>query len=244
MSCTRLRSANFLLGLYKKGIASTGHSFSKEVTVPATATDYSPQVTQALSGGADCIVMAGSQANYLAWFTAEKALGYSVKVFGPEGNLNAAVATAFPQNSNGSVAAFGYPDISSSLDAAYVAALKKYHAPAKVGTQTLDYNGIAATGAWAAYNAFTDIVSKMTVPVTNVSFLSAASHSAAVKSGGLTPPVNFTKPLIPLAAYSRMFNANVTFDLFKNGKLVPQNKFYNIAPAFEGKPVTPKISVG
>ena len=75
---------------------------------------------------------------------------------------------------------------------------------------------------WAAYQAFNDIVSKMTGDITNVTFLAAANAATAVNTGGMVPVLDLTKPYTGQGGGEpRVFNRSVAYDVIKDAKLAP-----------------------
>jgi ABC-type branched-subunit amino acid transport system substrate-binding protein len=206
----------------------------KYVTLPATAQDYSPQVAQATSGGADCVVMVVSETPFIAWMPAFVQSGSTARLYGPQGNLDEKVIKGVPTSAtNGDVIAAMYPSITLPAWADYRAALKQYNADSKQ-----DYDSLGGEGTWAAYSAFAQIVKKMKGPINNTTFL-AAANKAKVNLPGMVPPLDFTKPWIKEGGpkgYDRLFNLTVVFNKIDNGKIVPlTTNFENVGNLAVGK---------
>ena len=85
-----------------------------EFTVlPSVATDYAPQVAEALKGGTDCILGVVTETSWLAWMPAWNAAApQGVTVFGPQGNLDSKVLVGNAETLEGAIIAGAYPDIS------------------------------------------------------------------------------------------------------------------------------------
>jgi hypothetical protein len=127
--------------LMENAAKAEGTKIGKFVTLPATAQDYSPQVAEATSGGADCLVMIVSETPYIAWMPAFAQSGSEAKMYGPQGNFNENAVKGFEEVVEGDVDAGMYPDISTEAWTEYREALEKYEAdPAQ------DYNSLGGMG--------------------------------------------------------------------------------------------------
>jgi branched-chain amino acid transport system substrate-binding protein len=210
-----------------------GIKINKYVSLPATAKDYSSQVAQATSGGTDCLLMVVSETPYIAWNNAFQQSGSTARMYGPQGNLDSVSVKGFTSVTNGDVIAGMFPDISLPQWADYRAALKQYNADPKQ-----DYNSLGGLGTWVAYQAFSQIVSKLKGPITPGSFYKAAT-TAKVNLPGMIPPINFAQPWNKLGGpkgYDRIFNKSVVFSKVVNGKIVPlTNTFQDVSALAEGK---------
>jgi hypothetical protein len=83
-----IEGAEAFIPLMENAAKAEGTKINKFVTLPATAQDYSPQVAEATSGGADCLVMIVSETPYIAWMPAFAQSGSEAKMYGPQGNFN------------------------------------------------------------------------------------------------------------------------------------------------------------
>jgi ABC-type branched-subunit amino acid transport system substrate-binding protein len=219
--------------LMTNAATALGTKIQSYISLPATPGDYSPEVAEALAGGADCVIMIVSETPYIAWMPAWAASGTKAIMYGPQGNLDAKVVKGYTAQTNGDVIGGMYPNISLPAWANYRAALKKYKAD-----PTQIYDSLGGLGTWAAYSGFTQIVSKMKGAINNTTFLKTA-NTAKVNLPGMLPPINFAKPWDTIggpAGYDRIFNESVTFEVVKNGKIVPLtgSKFENVAALAEG----------
>jgi ABC-type branched-subunit amino acid transport system substrate-binding protein len=193
-----------------------GKKFGRVIILPPTSQDYSPQVAQATGGGADCVVMIVSETPYVAWNQAWVQSGTTARMYGPQGNLDTVSIKGLGNKVDGSIIAGMYPDISTAPWADYRQALKNVNADPNV-----DYNSLGGLGTWAAYTGMTEIMSKMTGPITNITFKQAVSKTTDLNTHGMVPVINFTKPWAAFPAYQRLFNRTVVFSTIKNGKVVP-----------------------
>jgi len=139
--------------------------------------------------------------------------GGTQRLYGAQGNFDK-ISTKGYENLPGVKTGVVYGAYPPLTDPAWVnlrASLKKYNAPAK-----FDYNSLAALGTWAAYTAFTQIVTKMTTPLTPANFIAAASKST-VNTKGMTPIINFSRPWNAFnGMYARDFNRSVVYFKWSN----------------------------
>jgi ABC-type branched-subunit amino acid transport system substrate-binding protein len=213
-----IEGAEAFIPLMEAAAKSEGVKIGKFITLPGTAQDYSPQVAEATSGGADCLVMIVSETPYIAWMPAFAQSGSEAKMYGPQGNFNENAVKGFEEVVEGDVNAGMYPDISTEAWSEYREALAKYEAdPAQ------DYNSLGGMGTWAAYEGFKQVVESMSGKVDNETFLKAA-ETAKIDLPGMVPPENFAENWGKTGGpegFERLVDRCVVFSEFKEGKLVP-----------------------
>lgn len=217
-----IEGAEAFIPLMENAAKAEGTKIGKFVTLPATAQDYAPQVAEATSGDADCLVMIVSETPYIAWMPAFAQSGSEAVMYGPQGNFNENAVKGFEEVVEGDVNAGMYPDISTDAWANYRAALDEYEAD-----DAQDYNSLGGMGTWAAYEGFKQVVESMGgKKLDNESFLKAA-ETATVDLPGMVPPEDFAltwdKDGGP-EGYDRLVNRCVVFSEFKDGKLVPSSE--------------------
>ncbi len=215
-----IEGAEAFIPLMENAAKAEGVKIEKFVTLPATAQDYSPQVAEATSGGADCLVMIVSETPYIVWMPAFAQSGSEAKMYGPQGNFNESAVKGFEEVVEGDVDAGMYPDISTPAWSEYREALAEFEAdPAQ------DYNSLGGMGTWAAYEGFKQVVESIKGAVNNQTFLKAAA-TAKVDLPGMVPPLdmaeNWGKTGGP-EGFERLVNRCVVFSEFKEGKLVPSS---------------------
>lgn len=221
----------------KNGVKSVnGPPIGPIVYLPVTAQDYSSEAAQAASG-TDCIVADISEANWPPFVQALQAAGDHQRLYGPQGNLDTIVTKQFPQETQNAVVVEAYSDISLPVWANYRAALSEYHAP----TKNIDYNSLGGLGTWTAYVAFQQIADQISGPITNQTFL-AAAEKAKVNLAGMTGvgSIDFSVPFTGLGAdFKNLPNLAMTFDVVKNGNLVPfdNGTFFDFTNAMTGQPL-------
>lgn len=213
-----IEGAEAFIPLMENAAKAEGVKIGKFVTLPATAQDYSPQVAEATSGGADCLVMIVSETPYIAWMPPFAQSGSEAKMYGPQGNFNENAVKGFEEVVEGDVDAGMYPDISTEAWTEYREALDKFEADS-----AQDYNSLGGMGTWAAYEGFKQVVESMSGKVDNETFLKAA-ETAKIDLPGMVPPLNMAENWGTTGGpegFERLVNRCVVFSEFKEGKLVP-----------------------
>jgi ABC-type branched-subunit amino acid transport system substrate-binding protein len=199
-----------------------GTKIGKFVTLPAVAQDYTPQVAEAESGEADCIIMVVSESNYPAWMPAYAQSGKTPRLYGPQGNFNEKSTKGFEELVAGDIVGGVYPDIHSAAWDEFNNALSEYDAEPE-----LDYNSLAGLGTWSAYEAFKQIVEGMTGEINHETFLEALP-TAKVSLPGMLPPLDFGKPWEkdggPESLGRLMSRCGVLSEFNESGELVPLSK--------------------
>jgi ABC-type branched-subunit amino acid transport system substrate-binding protein len=211
-----------------------GHKLNQTVTIPNAAGDYSPQVAQVLSGGTDCVVMAIGAAQYASFLPAWGQSGTKAVLYSSGGQLSpASTPSGFQKVVNGSYNLSTIPDISVAALSQYRAALATYKAP-----KGYNYDSATGVGDWTSYVLFTNIVKSMSGAITNQTFLAAANKATSVSSGGILPPINFSKPWTSgPASFLRSFGCGMTVQRLENGAFVSANNgdWYNANNLLAGK---------
>jgi hypothetical protein len=204
----------------------------REVKISPTAQDYSAQVAEATSKGADCIDGGIADSNWAAWLPAMQTSGAHQRLYGLQGNLDGKIAQQFPELTANGVVSNSYPDITGKMWDDYRASLTKYKAP------DLDWNSLAGLGTWTAFLGFTKIVSGLTGDITNQTFLDAANKTTSLETGTIAP-IDLTKPYTGFGGkLPRIFNRTVFFDVINGGKLTaPDTKPYDMTGPIDGKPL-------
>jgi ABC-type branched-subunit amino acid transport system substrate-binding protein len=199
-----------------------GTKIGKFVTLPAVAQDYTPQVAEAESDEADCIIMIVSESNYPAWMPAFAQSGKTPRLYGPQGNFNEKSTAGFEELVAGDIVGGVYPDIHSAAWDEFNNALTEYKADPE-----LDYNSLAGLGTWAAYEAFKQIVEGMSEEINHETFMKSL-ETAKVNLPGMIPPIDFGKPWGTDGgpeSLARLFSrCGVLSEFNSSGELVPLSK--------------------
>ena len=202
----------------------------KYIKVPLTTQDYTAQVAQA-TDGTDCISMFLSESNISGLMPAFAQTGGKQRLYGAQGNFDKVSTKGYetqPGVADGVV--YGaYPPLQNPVWGDFRAALKKYGAPSK-----FEYNSLAALGTWAAYTGFTQIAESVKGELSPASFLTAAG-TAKVDTGGMTPPIDFTKTWDAFnGQFKRDFNRKATYFKLKDSTQIGDT-FVDLQNAAEGK---------
>ncbi|CAA9470408.1 MAG: hypothetical protein AVDCRST_MAG13-433 [uncultured Solirubrobacteraceae bacterium] len=215
-------------------LKSRNASFNrKPIILPATSQDYSPQVAEAISGGADCVLMVVSEGPYTAWMGSWAQAGTKARMYGPQGNLDSVSIKGNEQAAEGSVIAGSYPDISTEPWKDYRAALEQYEA-----NDEYEYNSLGGLGTWAGYTAFRKVIEDQITgdTVDAKAFMDAASKTTSLDTGGMVPTLDFTKEWTDNPDYRRLFNRSVVYSQVKDGKVQPlTTEFEDVTDAALGK---------
>lgn len=208
-----------------------GQSINKFVNLPAEAKDYSPQVAESLSDGADCVIGIIAETQYQSFMPAWQQSGTEAKLYGVQGNLNENAIEGFEEVAEGSVIGGPFPDISTSPWDNMREALAEYGA-----NESFDYDSITALGDWNGYTAFTNVVENMKGPINNKTFLEAASTTTRLETEGQVPTLDFTKEWTEgPEGFPRLFNRSVAFSKIEGGKVVPvDDKLYDASELMLG----------
>jgi branched-chain amino acid transport system substrate-binding protein len=223
----------------ENAISALGMEFGEIVNLPATAEDYSAEVAQATSGGADCVIMIVSETPFITWNQAWAQSGTEARQYGPQGNLNAVSAAGAEEATDGDVIAGMYPDLSTAPWEEYRLALEE----GGYDLTEQDYNSLGGMGTWAAYVAFTQIAETIEGDITASSFFEAASNTSNLDLNGMVPVLDFTQEWTDgLEGYNRLFNRSVIFSQLDNGQVVPlTTEFEDVSDLAMG--IAPSVSV-
>ncbi len=201
----------------ENAMKALGKKFGAEISLPATAQDFSTEVAQA-TAGADCVIVILSETPYIAWNTSWTQSGTTARQYGPQGNLNSVSAKGNEDSTDGDVIVGMYPDISTPPWDEYRTALTE----GGYDMNELDYNSLGGMGTWAAFVGFTKIAEGIQGDITATSFFDAASSTSKLDLNGMVPVLDFTKEWTDgLPGYNRLFNRSVVYSKLEKGKVVP-----------------------
>jgi hypothetical protein len=220
---------------------------SKVIYVPLSAQDLAPQMTQALSGGTDCLISTLGPNSAQQVFSAYTSLGGKARVYGVVGaGIEAAAQAGFTKQTDGSVVYGAYSGYTTAPYAGFRAAIAQFNPP-----KNLNFNSSNTLGAWAAYTGFVNLVKSMKGTVNAMTF-KAAAQQATVCTGGMLPCIDFAQPSVLGADFRNWNDYQVTFFTVENGQDVPfdNGKFFDLQntltgaslPATDVPPATPLSS--
>jgi ABC-type branched-subunit amino acid transport system substrate-binding protein len=207
--------SDYSVALERGVLASMGVKLAKDVRVPLTAQDFTPQVAEATSG-TDCLFLNLGRTQVESFMPPFAQSGGKQRLFSTQGNLNTDIAEKFPQQTQDAIVAGWYPDLSTPAFKDFRDAIARYK------PQPQDWEGGGALGTWTGYTAFKAIVDKMTGPIDHATFLAAARQTKDLETGGKTPSLDLTHPWAAgPPSLRRMFNRSVAYVTFKNGQPEP-----------------------
>ena len=221
----------FLNQLIQAGLKSTGFTGTyKNVVIPAQATDYAPTVAQ-ITNGSSTIILSIGQLQAKALLPALASAGAKQHLIGVAGNSMAtSVVKANPDITNGATIVDYYPPLGSSDKwKPFKDAFAKY---ASSDQKSLDISNLGSEAEWIGMNILKQVGQGVTGDFTASNLLAALKKTTSVDTGGVTPPLDFTKPF-PDPALAAVYNTSVTFEKVSNGDITwPDNKFYDAGPPF------------
>jgi ABC-type branched-subunit amino acid transport system substrate-binding protein len=221
----------FTVGLIEDGLDYAGFKGNvKTIEIPAAATDYAGAVAEATEG-TDCIILGLGQQQALAFLPALKQAGATQELIGIGGNsLAKTVIEKNPEITEGATIIDYYPPITNEAWKPFVDAWEKYASADQKKSDDISLLGAETT--WIGYNIAKQVGEEIEGEITNSSFLEALKSAAKVETGGVTPPIDFTKPF-PSPELSALYNTSVTFEKVKNGEITwPDEEFYDMGPAY------------
>jgi len=123
-----------------------------------------------------------------------------------------------------------YPPITDPAWKPFVTAWEKYATPDQQKSDDISLLGAETT--WIGYNIAKQVGEEIEGEITSSSFLEALQKASKVETGGVTPPIDFTKPF-PSPELSALYNTSVTFEEVKNGEITwPDEEFHDMGPAY------------
>jgi ABC-type branched-subunit amino acid transport system substrate-binding protein len=188
---------------------------TSSVTVPPTVTDMAPIVAQ-VSGDAQAIFLLLPPPQVLAFLQGAAQAGLKLPLLGIPGLLQQA---HIDQTGGASSPAEGalVTNLFASGDSPKYDDLRKIVDAYTGAKDKIDLNNVAVLGAWASFKVFLEVSDKIDGDITTASFKKAIDSSSGIDAGGLTTPMDFTKPF-EVAAYARQFNFSIDFQTVKDGK--------------------------
>jgi branched-chain amino acid transport system substrate-binding protein len=195
------------------------------VLAPATSSDYSPFISKAVSGGADCLTLLGIGPSQVELAQAASSLPTRIKLMTSTGFLSTetiksmgAVAQRLIVNSSTSSST----DTSNPAVQQWLAAIAKY-SPSPKAT-----DGDSAM-VWSMVQALETATKKIKGPVTGAATLQALNNMKTYNPG-VAPPVSFSSPAPSYAQGPRNFGIwAIIVQIHKDGLLyqVGAHPWYN-----------------
>jgi branched-chain amino acid transport system substrate-binding protein len=204
---------------------------AKVVYVPLSAQDLAPQMTQALSGGTDCLVSTLGPSSAQQVLSAYASLGGTARIYSVVGaGIEAAAQDGFTKQTDGSIVYGAYSGFDTAPYAEFRSAIAQFNPP-----KNLNFDSSATLGAWAAYTGFANLVKSMKGSVTATTFR-AAAQQATVCTDGMLPCIDFAQPSVLGSAFKNWNDYQVTFFTVENGQDVPfdNGKFFDLQNTLTG----------
>lgn len=217
-----LPTAAGLVPFVSAGLGHEGKTLGKTIKVPVTTTDYSSVAQSAKS--ADCVVFALPEQAVEAYLAKAASLGSKQRFFVPAGAIGSDALKSFGTQLEGSVSVSSFPAVDNSAWSDYVSAVKGKK------TDTLNPEG---QNTWVGYVIFTKIATGLST-VDGASIKAGLDKATALDTGGLTPPLNFTKTF-PVAPLARLTNTQLVELDIKNGTFVQNGGFTDFAAVLAAK---------
>lgn len=207
-----------LLSMMPVAEAGMGGKFDGTIKVPQTTVDFAS--TAKAMGDYDCAMVALSSNQVAALVASMAQLGVDTRIFSSAGSIDEDLLTKFGSQLEGSVTLSTFPGVEDPAWADARAALPK----------DFEFINPNLQNTWASLVVLQKVLENKKGDITADTVLKALSSAKSVDTGGLTPPLNLSKPL-PVPGLERILNPNVTTFLIKDGKLVQQGSFVNVASA-------------
>ncbi len=206
-----------------KGLAASKKTLDKSIKVPVTTTDFSSIVADAK--GASCIVSLLPDSALNQYLATASGQGVTQKYFAPAGGIGSESLSRYKTQLEGSYTISSFPVPTDPV----WAGLKK--ALAAAGKSSVDLVIPENLNAWVAGVVFATVAKTLTT-FDATSFQTALKASAAVDTGGLTPPLNFAKPF-PVKGLSQLFDTSLVGVTIKGGALVQNGTFVDAGAALK-----------
>jgi ABC-type branched-subunit amino acid transport system substrate-binding protein len=223
-----LAGAAALTPIIKSAAESAGAPVVNEVPVPLDATDLAPNVSAALANDADGIILAviGDQTGL---FVQElQGQGYKGKIVTAGPFLTPAILSEVGDYLNGrTVVELAYPPVTSKK----VPGIKQYIKNMNAFDKELVKND-QGVGNWLSTYIFEQAAAQ-TKEITGANVLAALKATTDVDTLGLTPPIDYTKPVqVAQFPLPRIFVSTIVQGLVKKGTIVSASRTPKFTDAF------------
>jgi ABC-type branched-subunit amino acid transport system substrate-binding protein len=205
------------------GILVGGKQPAYNIALSPTSQDYSSQANEAADKG-DCVVMFTVPGSALSFIPAFRQIS-DQPIIASNNSVSAEVAKKLSSMLEGTVVPDYFPPYNSDAKADFRETMDKY-----AETKDVDFTHYNATNAYVSVNVFKEIAETLGDNITNQTFLAALQKAKDVDTGGLTPPLNFTKANewkgVPFQ--KRIFNRNMVYTKIDDGEQVQDGGFRDL----------------
>jgi branched-chain amino acid transport system substrate-binding protein len=226
-------TSQFSVSLTNTGLKAAGKPPAKVITISQQPGDYSAQVAEAMGTGAQCVISEMGEANAAVFYPAMQQAGDKQRIVGFQGNsITPELVAKAPAVMEGALNVDFFPAYSGPQWDPYRAIVAKYSDPKKY-----DFSLAGAQLAHLSFLTFQRVATQVVQSGQTVSastILAQLNKATNVDLNGLLPPLNFSRPA-PVKGFPRMFNPDVTFEVVKNGKIVPLdgNQFHDMTSVLQ-----------
>ncbi len=198
----------------RPGLLSVGKDVATVTKIPVGSTDLQPYHAQ-VSQQADCIVTYFPEAIMLQLMPAMKQVNSKLKVFASISALTPKVISQNPGFGDGFIGTGVFPALSSPLWNTYKTVVQKY-AP---NAADIPLGNISEQNQWVSMVVFTRLANSVNGTVTAAKLIKVLNTTKNMKTGGLTPRIDFTTPFTGVPGYPRLFSRSVAYQVLKNGSM-------------------------
>ncbi|MEU1123173.1 ABC transporter substrate-binding protein [Streptomyces sp. NPDC005899] len=215
-------------GLLDSSLTRAGLPSSHDIRAQEGATSYDAQAAEALGHAADgCVtaVLGGGTETFFDSFRRLEPEGGRVRVSSVLGSIGQPlIDRTGGRNSpfEGAYVTGWYPEPG---DARW-APMRRVIGDFAFGDNRIDPQDTGVQTTWIAYTALKAVVEAMDRPEITAGGISVSlNRGTEVDTGGLTPVLRWRfKDMVGTAAYSRIVNGQVTFQVVRRGRLVAERK--------------------
>jgi ABC-type branched-subunit amino acid transport system substrate-binding protein len=197
------------------GLAKAGQQPAADVKVPPTTTDFSSVARTA--GESDCAVVALPTEQYQALSASAQGLGLETTYYAASGSIAGEVLES------GAPAIEGDTMVSSFL----ASSASEWDQAKEAAGEDLDWDSVYVQNTWVGYQVFREVAEALS-SIDAASVKEALDSATSVDTGGLTAPIDFSKPL-PVPGLNRITNTKVVYLTAEDGTLVQQGDFEDVA---------------
>ncbi|HJQ05484.1 MAG TPA: ABC transporter substrate-binding protein [Nocardioides sp.] len=207
-----------VVAAFNAALAKVGAKVSADIPVPPTAVTFDSIAAQVSK--TDCTIAAIPSQTFLGVVAAVRGSGGSTKFYTIAGTANAATLKAGGATLDGVVTQVNFPTEEDPV-----------WADAKAAAPNVDWGWIYNDSTWASYQTLADVLKNSHEKTVDAAALrKALDHATAASTGGVTPPINFTKGM-PVPGLNRIFNTTIWFAKIQGGKVAIDGPSVNLAAA-------------
>ncbi len=215
--------------LLNTGLLAAQRPESTDILAPENATSYDEQATKALKGraGGSCVaaVLGSRTETFFDSFRRLEPAGERVSISSVLGSVSQPLIDRTGGRTSpfeGAYVTGWYPDAGDARWNGMREVIRKH----AFGDNSIDADDTGVQTTWIAYTVLKAVVEAIdddTVTANKVT--SALNRGTEVDTGGLTPVLRWRfKDLLGTSPYPRIVNADVTFQVVREGRLIAQKK--------------------